>query len=141
MAASCLIRGWRGLEGSHVMTREDGWVGSIYGRLGMRATSSLTAKLWAIHVGLILAKKYDLKKVIIKTDSSKPLKWLCLTSSILESHPDRVVIEECKSLISELRIVLIHNLRQENNCADYLATLGRIQQEDMVIIDRPPHSV
>ncbi|KAH0659821.1 hypothetical protein KY289_028569 [Solanum tuberosum] len=95
IAASCLIRGWRGLEGSHVMTREDGWAGSIYGRLGMRATSSLTTKLWAIHGGLILAKKYDLKKVIIETDSSEALKWLCL--------------------------------RQENNCADQLATLGRIQ--------------
>ncbi|KAH0712074.1 hypothetical protein KY289_008033 [Solanum tuberosum] len=107
----------------------------------MKATSSLTAELWAIHRGVILAKYNDLKKVIIETDSSEALKWLCLTDNVSKSHPDRVVIEECKSLISELGIVLIHTLRQGNNCADHLATLRRIQQEEMVIIHHPPHSV
>ncbi|KAL3323417.1 hypothetical protein AABB24_037851 [Solanum stoloniferum] len=95
----------------------------------MRVTSSLTAELWAIHRGLILAKNYDLKKVIIETDSNEALKCLCQMVNVSESHPDRIVIEECKSLISELGIVLIHTLRQGNNCADHLTTLGRIEEE------------
>ncbi|KAK6788228.1 hypothetical protein RDI58_016753 [Solanum bulbocastanum] len=70
------------------------WLGGFYERFGMRATSSLIAELWAIHRGLILAKKYDLKMVIIEIDSSEVLKWLCLTGNVSESHPDRTVIEK-----------------------------------------------
>ncbi|KAH0776418.1 hypothetical protein KY290_007829 [Solanum tuberosum] len=78
-----------GLAGFGGVARDDQgrWLGGFYGRLGMKATSSLTTELWAIHGGLILAKDNDLKKVIIETDSSEALKWLCMTGNVSKSHP------------------------------------------------------
>ncbi|OIT27716.1 putative ribonuclease h protein [Nicotiana attenuata] len=132
-----------GLAGFGGIARDDKgrWIGGFCGRLNMRATSSLTPELWAIHGGLTLAKSYNLKNVIIETDSSDALMWLSVEGNVPESHPDRVVMEECRSLISKLGITLIHTLRQGNTCADHLAKLGRTQNENLVILHRPPHSM
>ncbi|KAM3343232.1 hypothetical protein P3S68_025321 [Capsicum galapagoense] len=107
-----------GLAGFGGVARDDQgrWLGSFCGRLGFVATSSLTAELWAIHSGLSLAKKYNMKKVIIETDSSNALMLLSVRSAV-DSHPNRVVIEECRRLLSELGIAMMHTLRQGNNCA------------------------
>ncbi|OIT01967.1 putative ribonuclease h protein [Nicotiana attenuata] len=132
-----------GLAGFGGIARDDKrrWIGGFYGRLSMKATSSITAELWAIHGGLTLAKNYNLKKVLIETDSSDALMLLTVADNVTKSHPDRVLMKECRSLISKLGITLIHTLRQGNNCADHLAKLGRTQKEDLVILHRPPHSM
>ncbi|CAN4097147.1 unnamed protein product [Withania somnifera] len=130
-----------GLAGYGGVARDDQgrWLGGYFGRLGMVATSCLTAELWAIHGGLTIAKNYNLKKVIIETDSSHALMLLSV-GDVVDSHPDHAVIEECRRLLSELGISIMHTLRQANNCADHLAKLGRMQQdEDMVILHRPSH--
>uniref|UniRef100_A0A1S4A6F0 Uncharacterized protein n=1 Tax=Nicotiana tabacum TaxID=4097 RepID=A0A1S4A6F0_TOBAC len=77
-------------------------IGGFCGRLNMRGTSSLTPELWAIHGGLTLAKSYNLKTVIIETDSTDALMWLTVEGNVPESHPDQVVMEECRSIISKL---------------------------------------
>lgn len=46
------------------------WIDGFYGQLSMKATSNLTPKLWAIHSSLTLTKNYNLKKVVIGTDSN-----------------------------------------------------------------------
>lgn len=43
--------------------------------------------------------------------------------------------------MSELGISLIHTLRQGNNCADHIAKIGRMQNQEFVILHSPPPSL
>ncbi|XP_009795398.1 uncharacterized protein LOC142172713 [Nicotiana tabacum] len=146
-----------GLAGFGGVARDDKgrWIGGFYDRLSKKATSSLTLELWAIHGGLTLAKNYNLKKVIIETDSYDALMLLSVRNDIkshldhmllsvrndVKSHLDHYVIEEYRRLMSELQICLIHTLRQGNNCVYYLSKLGRKQNQELVILHHPPLSM
>ncbi|KAH0696380.1 hypothetical protein KY290_013741 [Solanum tuberosum] len=82
-----------------------------------------------------------MKNVIIETDSHEALKLMSNRGAI-DNHPDRDVIEECRRILSELGISMMHTLREGNSCADHLAKLGRMQlDEDLVTLYRPPHSM
>ncbi|KAH0721913.1 hypothetical protein KY289_004957 [Solanum tuberosum] len=132
-----------GLAGYGGIARDDRgrWLGGFVGRLGVVTKSCLTAELWAIHGGLTMAKNFNLTNVIIETDSNEAL-MLMIKREAVDNHPDYDVIEECRRLMLELGVSIMHTLRQGNNCADHLAKLGRMQQdEDLVILHRPPHSM
>ncbi|KAF3616190.1 hypothetical protein FXO38_34710 [Capsicum annuum] len=83
-----------GLAGFGGVARDDQgrWLGGFCGRLGFVATSSLTAE---------------------RVESGEEVQH-----EKVDSHPDRVVIEECRRLLSELGIAMMHTLRQGNNCTD-----------------------
>ncbi|KAH0717172.1 hypothetical protein KY285_013203 [Solanum tuberosum] len=117
-----------GLAGYGGIARDDRgrWLGGFVGRLGVVTTSCLTVELWAIHGGLTLAKNFNMKNVIIDTDSHEAL-MLMSTRGVVDNHPDRDVIEECRRILSELGISMMHTLREGNSCADHLAKLGRMQ--------------
>ncbi|WMV48818.1 hypothetical protein MTR67_042203 [Solanum verrucosum] len=83
------------------------------------------AELWAIYGGLIVAKNFNLKDVIIETDSHEEL-MLMSKGGVVDNHPDRYVIKECRCILSELGISMMHTLREGNSCADHLAKLGRM---------------
>ncbi|KAG5581438.1 hypothetical protein H5410_052065 [Solanum commersonii] len=52
---------------------------------------------------------------------------------VVDNHPDHDVIEECRRLLSELEISMMHI------CADHLAKLGRMQlDEDLDMISAEP---
>ncbi|KAL3355755.1 hypothetical protein AABB24_016765 [Solanum stoloniferum] len=132
-----------GLAGYGGIARDDRgrWLGGFVGRLGVVTKSCLTAELWAIHGGLTVAKNFNLTNVIIETDSNEAL-MLMIKREAVDNHPDYNVIKECRRLMLELGVSIMHTLRQGNNCADHLAKLGRMQQgEDLVILHRPPHSM
>ncbi|WMV49604.1 hypothetical protein MTR67_042989, partial [Solanum verrucosum] len=95
----------------------------------------------ALHGVLTVAKNFNLKNVIIETDSCEVL-MLTSKGGAVDNHPDRDMIEECRRLLFELGISMMHTLREGNRCADHLAKLGRMQlDEDLVILHRPPHSM
>ncbi|TMW85923.1 hypothetical protein EJD97_022259 [Solanum chilense] len=117
------------------------WLGGFVGRVGMVTTSCLTLKLWVIQGGLTVAKNFNLKNDIIKTDSREAL-MLTSKGGVVDNHPDGAVIEECRYFLFELGISVMHTLREGNSCANHLAKLGRMQlDEDLVILHRPPHSM
>ncbi|KAH0721920.1 hypothetical protein KY289_004964 [Solanum tuberosum] len=133
-----------GLAGYGGIARDDRgrWLGGFVGRLGMVTTSCLTAELWAIHGGLTLAKNFKLKNVIIETDSREALMLIMSKGRAVDNHPDCNVIKECRRMLSELGISMMHTLREGNSCADHLAKLGRMQlDEELVILHHPPHSM
>ncbi|KAH0719726.1 hypothetical protein KY290_006458 [Solanum tuberosum] len=122
-------------------SRLAGYRGIVRDDKGVVTTSCLTAELWDIHDGLTVAKNFNLKNVIIETDSREAL-ILMSKGGAVDNHPDRDVIEECRRLLFELGISMMHTLREGNSCADHLAKLGRMQlDEDLVILHRPPHSM
>ncbi|WMV50459.1 hypothetical protein MTR67_043844 [Solanum verrucosum] len=49
---------------------------------------------------------------------------------VINNHPDRDVIEECRRLLTKLGISMMHTLREENSCADHLGKLGRMQVDE-----------
>ncbi|MCE3051577.1 hypothetical protein HAX54_050253, partial [Datura stramonium] len=75
-----------------------------------------------------------------RTDLSDALMMLSVRDNV-DRYPDHVVIEECRSLMAELKISIMHTLRQGNICAYHLAKMGRMQQEDLIILHPPPHSM
>ncbi|WMV50447.1 hypothetical protein MTR67_043832 [Solanum verrucosum] len=132
-----------GLTGYRGIAREDKvrWLGGFVGRLGVVIMSCLTMKLWAIHGGSTLTKNFNLKKVNIETDSNEAL-MLMSKGGAVDNHLDHDVIEECRRLLSELGISMMHTLRQGNCFAGHLAKFGRMQlDEDLLILLRPPLSL
>ncbi|KAH0720133.1 hypothetical protein KY284_005163 [Solanum tuberosum] len=101
------LTGYRGI----VRDDKDRWLGGFVGRLVVVTTSCLTS--WAIHGGLTVAKNFNLKNVIIETDSCEAL-MLTSKGGVVDNHPDRDIIEECRRLLFELGISMMHTLREGN---------------------------
>ncbi|WMV14635.1 hypothetical protein MTR67_008020 [Solanum verrucosum] len=81
-----------------------------------------------------------MKNIIIETDSHEAL-MLMSKRGVVDNHPDSDVIEECRRILFELGISMVHTLREGNSCADHLAKLGRMQlDEDLVILYRLSHA-
>ena len=47
-------------------------------------------------------------------------------------HSDKILIEDCRSLIRDINTSVLHVLREVNKCADKLAKIGRKQGEQAV---------
>lgn len=106
------------LAGYEGIARDDRgrWLRWFVGRLGVVTTLCLTAELWAIHDGLTLGKKFNLKNVIIETDSHEALMLMMSKGGAVDNHLDRELIEECQRLLSEHGISMMHTLREGNCC-------------------------
>ncbi|KAG5579913.1 hypothetical protein H5410_050540 [Solanum commersonii] len=115
------------------------WLGGFVGRLGVVTTLCLTVPghTWRADRG----EELQLEERHHETNSCEVL-MLTSKGGVVDNHPDRDMIEECRRLLFELGISMMHTLREGNRCADHLAKLGRMQlDEDLVILNRPPHSM
>ncbi|KAK6777527.1 hypothetical protein RDI58_024244 [Solanum bulbocastanum] len=95
--------------GGIVRDDKDRWLGGFVGRLGV--VTVLTTEPWATHGGLTVTKNFNLKNVIIKTNSCETL-MLTSKGGAIDYHPDRDMIEECRYLLFELGISMMHTLRE-----------------------------
>jgi len=59
----------------------------------------------------------------------------------VEHHPDKILIEDCRTMLRESNYKLSHILKEGNKCADTLALYGGLQHERELRILIPPNEV
>ncbi|KAM7487446.1 hypothetical protein LguiB_024930 [Lonicera macranthoides] len=128
----------RGSYGGLVRNNQGKWIEGFCGYIGW--STMIKAELWAIRYALKLCKERNWEGVPIESD--------CQTAVLLiqgeedeENHPDRILIEDCRKLITEMNTAVSHIFREANRCADKLAKLGVNQGEREVRMLIPPENL
>ncbi|XP_024626699.1 uncharacterized protein [Medicago truncatula] len=85
----------------------------------------LFAELTAIHRGILLAIDSDIDEML-------------LTEHASIYHTYAVLIQDIKDLLSSRNFTVHHCLREGNHCADFLAKLGAISNEEFSTYDTSP---
>lgn len=118
-------------------TDQGKWVEGFCGYIGY--VDALKAKLWGIRHALKLSKDRNSRNIVVESE--------CLVAVNIikdddneENHPNKILIDDCKELVVEMDIQLVHILRETNWRADVLACMGREQTEQEVwMLISPPH--
>ncbi|KAL7583035.1 hypothetical protein Lser_V15G42598 [Lactuca serriola] len=111
------------------------WVCGYAGNIGW--DTILAAEIWGISMGLRLIRAMKLKKVVIETDCQAAL-LLITVDSVDDSHPQSLLINDCRRDLQELGCYMVHVKRDGNHCADQMAKIGGRQDREFVVIDHPP---
>ncbi|KAM7525590.1 hypothetical protein LguiA_015492 [Lonicera macranthoides] len=113
------------------------WLEGFAGFIG-KATI-LKAELWAVREAMMLIKRKHWLYAIVEVDSSN----VCdlLKGEDVEEHPLKVLIQDCKSIMMELKLSVHHTLREGNRCADAMAKLGVNQMEKLEVFHHVPSVV
>ncbi|KAK1412939.1 hypothetical protein QVD17_34560 [Tagetes erecta] len=114
------------------------WVLGYVGNIGF--DTSLASEIWGITMGLRLIRVMELKNVIIETDCQAAL-LLITVKSVDKSHPLYWMINSCKKDLADLGCYMVHVKRDRNRCADLMAKLGGMQDEEFVVCDDPPEEL
>uniref|UniRef100_A0A2N9FCR0 RNase H type-1 domain-containing protein n=1 Tax=Fagus sylvatica TaxID=28930 RepID=A0A2N9FCR0_FAGSY len=138
-----LVLGNLGLAGARGLLRHSNgsWFRGFTRNIG--TTSSVAAKLWGVRDGLLLAKKYNIQKLIIELDAKAVLDLLMSDNNTsLCYHPLSALIIDCRSLIHSFEEArLCHIYREGNFCTDNLAKGGTKTLNSYVEYFSPPSFV
>ncbi|XP_024634474.2 uncharacterized protein [Medicago truncatula] len=135
---SCLgapIRaGYRGILRNSVGFFLQGFSGFIEA-----TTDILFAELTAIHKGLLMAAENGIEEMICYTDSLLSVKLL--TNSSSRFHAYAVLIQDIQDLLLSTNFSIQHCHREGNQCADFMAKLGAISNEEFARHTTPPYDL
>ncbi|OMP05267.1 reverse transcriptase [Corchorus capsularis] len=102
--------------------------------------TSTAVELWAIREELSLAKERNLNNIMLETDSQLAIDLL--QNCFDPKHVLIVLLDDCRSLMAQLRIqTLQHTFREGNYCADKLAKASTLMDEDFIVFEQPPASI
>ncbi|ONK72135.1 uncharacterized protein A4U43_C04F16120 [Asparagus officinalis] len=108
--------------------------------LNIGHTDSLSAELWGVRAGLMLAKCLSLSKVVVELDAAIVVQFL--KEGIPHSHPMSIIAQDALALISDGWVTEIRYIyREGNRCADFLANLSQSCQQGVVILTEPPDDI
>lgn len=81
----------------------------------------LSAELYAIYQGLILAKILNIIELVCYSDSLHYINLLKGPTS--NFHVYAILIQDAKDLIKQNNVIVFHTLREGNHCAGFMAKL------------------
>jgi len=129
-------KGWTACGGL-IRDHNGRWIAGFTSYLGL--CSVLKAEIWGAIIGVRLAKKLGIQRVIIESDSKllvdgyREEKMLGMDIA----RPFQIL----RSLLREFEQSKVeHTWRQGNICADHLASLG-LNSETVREFEEPPHSL
>lgn len=97
-------------------------------------TNSYIAELWGIREGLKLALNSGCFSIMVETDSKAVVKVFSYDSTTSQSAD--TLIADCKFLIRQFHnFKMMHVLREDNQCADFLANQGQSSLWGTTILD------
>ena len=77
-----------------------------------------------------LANERSWLEAIVETNSLTAVNLI--NNDEITNHLDKTLIVDCKRLKETMLLNLVHVLREENKCVDYLSKLGRTQGEQRI---------
>lgn len=127
-----------GLSGFGGLIRDHNGVFILHGFYGSIGNSDiLHAELMALLHGVDLCWRLGFKEVMRYSDSLHTINLIKEGNPNLHRFGNEVA--EIKQMLQQDWIVQIHHtLREENQCADFLAKMGARSSEAMAVIDKPP---
>ncbi|KAF7838660.1 reverse transcriptase [Senna tora] len=112
------------------------WVSGFTKHLGFG--NSLKAEVWALALGLNLAKELACKKLVVESDSMSGIKLLT-DHTTCASHASGALIHYCRSILRDFSDVQIrHTFREGNACADALAKHANLSTVPWKVYDSLP---
>ncbi|KAK6939235.1 Ribonuclease H domain [Dillenia turbinata] len=124
--------------GGLIRDNEGIWITGFHVMVGK--TDVLMAEIWGLREGLLLAKKCNLRRVEVESDSATLFKLL--NGEVKEDHRLAKIIEECQNIMQEIDAQgIAHICREGNQCADILANKGLKSTPGVVHLDNPPGDI
>ena len=112
-----------------------GWVAGFARRI--RNTNSYMAELWALRDGLQLCLQMNAHYVIIELDAKVVVD--ALNSPNSPNSFSSSILEECRHMANQLpQKIFRHVYREANKCADLLARIGLLLDNDFIVFSSPP---
>ncbi|KAK9987091.1 hypothetical protein SO802_032042 [Lithocarpus litseifolius] len=122
--------------GGGLLRNEDGrWKVGFARKIGI--TSSFLAELWALRDGLSLCVSRNFAAVEVELDAKSIVDAMVNPkySNILASS----LMDDCRNLAKQIpRIRVKHCFREANRCADALARMGGILDDNFTVFESPP---
>ena len=112
-----------------------GWVAGFARRIGN--TNSYMVELWALHDGLKLCLQMNAHSIIIELDAKVVMD--ALNSPNSPNSFSSSILKECKHMANRLpQKIFRHVYREANKCADLLARIGLLLDNDFIVFSSPP---
>ena len=123
-------------RGGGLVRDENGnWVKGFARRIGN--TFSYLTELWAPRDDLQPCLEMHAQFVVIEVDAKAIVE--ALNSPTFSSSCVSPIMDECKHMANRLHQVRFrHIFREANRCADFLASLGTLLENDFIIFTSPP---
>ncbi|KAK6943470.1 Ribonuclease H domain [Dillenia turbinata] len=86
--------------GSLIRDSEGIWITGFHAMVGK--TNVLMEEIWGLREGLLLAKKCNLRRVEVESDSATLIKLL--NGEVKEDHKLAKIIEECQNIMQEIDV-------------------------------------
>jgi hypothetical protein len=99
----------------------------------------LLAKLTTLYQGLVLADSLNFNELAYYSDSLLTVNLI--KQDLNHYHVYVVLIQNIRDLISSRNYSLHHSLREDNQCADFMAKIGASNDVDLLIHSHPPEEL
>ncbi|KAF7813422.1 ribonuclease H [Senna tora] len=111
------------------------WIGGFTSHIG--SCSALDAELWGILKGLAFTKKKGLNSIMVECDSKEAITLIDKAKS--SGFSFNQFINRIIMLASDIgRVTFLHNFREANTCADWLAKFSLSSNVGLVELADPP---
>ena len=130
-------RSFPGLAGSGGLIRNyaGDWVSGFARNIGI--TGSAKAELWALRDGLTLCLQLRLPAVVVELDAQAIVN--ILSSSNSYNGDLCPLVDDCRELLRQIpQTKVLHCFREANFCADAMAKLGSMLEQDFILFTTPP---
>ncbi|MBA0737114.1 hypothetical protein Gogos_010590, partial [Gossypium gossypioides] len=114
-----------------------GWIVGLLLNIG--CADSVQAELWGTHKGQMLAKRLNIRTLIVEVDAMVVVCWL--QRPYMADHYFYNILQDSWNLIAEGWVLEIcHRHREGNSCADHLANLAQSREPRLEVLEEPPAS-
>ena len=121
--------------GGLIRNEEGGWGAGFARKIGI--TTSFLAELWALRDGLSLCVNRSILAVDVELDAKS------IVDAIVNPNYSNIfasaLLDDCRHLIQQIpQVRFKHCFREANRCADALARMGGLLEDDFTVFESPP---
>ena len=121
--------------GGLIQDHQGKWIKGFMRRIGL--VTSITAELWALRDGLMLAKQIGITHLVVEMDNKVIVDLVQSNKATNNSYSS--LLNDCRFLLRQLhRFKINHAFRKANRSVDYLAKGGCSLLRNFVVLDCPP---
>ena len=104
---------------------------------GIGSTTSVVAEFWVVRDGLLLAVQMGIPLLEIECDAK--IVTNLLLSNLLPNRTYTPLLLDCRFLLTRFQQIKVnHTYWEATSCADAMARLGCLQQDNFVVFYNPP---
>ena len=111
------------------------WVAGFSRHIG--STNSFTTELWGLREGLILCCNLNIESLVIELDAQAVVD--VMKNNAYVNNVVSPILDDCRQLVARFQQIQFRFCyRQANRCANLLARMGAVQEDDFKSFVSPP---